>query len=205
MAMDWAFIAKLITGIFYNSFILWLLPTYIGFVSLVAFLLLPKGGNTMKGKLLAITRKHALPIIMGYILISVIITSHSLYVNKPTKIVIPFATPDELISSNLQNKSFRIVDLAREDFIVRNKTFDNCHIYGPASIRLKGKSVMINSSIEGESPIVESHFIVTTNKYAYGPVVLQDCVIKNCTFHKISFMGSETQIAKFKASLNLGN
>ena len=156
----------------------------------------------MRAKLLAITKKHAIPIIMGYILISVIITSHSLYKNKLPDF--PLATPDELISSNLQNLSFRIVDLARDDFIVRNKTFDNCHIYGPASIRLKD-SVLIDSTVEGESHIIESHFIVTTNRYAYGPVLLQDCVIKNCTFHKISFLGSEAQIAKFKAALNLGN
>jgi hypothetical protein len=45
---------------------------------------------------------------------------------------------------------------------------------------------------------VETALINTTNQSIAGAVVLQECVVKNCTFHKISFIGQSDQMARLR-------
>ena len=115
------------------------------------------------------------------------------YFSEPKQL--NFATPDELIPSLLQNKSIRINDLVREDNIIRNRTFENCHIYGPAIIAL-------NKCITTQATFTEIDingvFIETTNKIVSGVIELNTCIIKNCTFHKISFIGTPDDIKRLK-------
>ena len=68
-----------------------------------------------------------------------------------------FATPDELIPTDLKGLSIRISDLVREDVVIRNKIFEDCHIYGPAFITpIKDTSLEYNN-FEGslESNLIE--------------------------------------------------
>lgn len=194
--MDWRFFIKLFLGMFYNSknFIN-SIPTYLGIISYFLFLF-PKYGWFMKDRLL-IARTYAIPILMGFVLFSIILTSHSLYKNKRPI----FATPDELTQSVLRDRDIRLSDLTREDFRIRNKSFFNCHIYGPAIIYPHKDTVLIDLVFKGVTP--EGGLIVTTNKQVSGAVSFERCVLKNCTLHRISFIGSEARIAKIKAGSNL--
>jgi len=193
--MDWSFFRNLFIGIFYNSHhIILSLPTYFGILSYI-ILLFPKLGGKMKDKLLKV-RKYALSILMGFILISVILTSHSLYKNKRLK----FATPDELTAPLLQNMSIRISDLAREDFTIRNKAFYNCHIYGPAIIFPSGCTFFNLSLVEVAS---NGCLVETTNKIISGAIGLENCVIRDCIFHKISFIGPPKMINEIREQLNI--
>lgn len=151
----------------------------------------------MKDKLSKV-RKHALAILMGFILISVILTSNSLYKNKLPS----FATPDELIPSLLQNKTIRLADLVREDFTIRNRTFDNCHIYGPAVIFFTGGIFIDNVLKRIDITNIDANFIETTNTGVLGVIVFDNCVIKKCTFYNISFIGNSERIAKIKAGFS---
>lgn len=193
--MDWSYYKDLFIGIFYNRFLL-CLPTYLGLFSFVALLLYPQWEDKMKSKLLLKARKYAILILMGFILISVVLTSHQLYKNKQPN----FATPDELIQLTLRDRDIRLADLTREDFTIRNKTFDNCHIYGPAVIYPKNLILMGKMSTGAN---YESGFIATTNKTISGAVVLEGCVMKDCALYKISFIGSPEQIADIKVKLKL--
>ena len=114
-----------------------------------------------------------------------------------------FATPDELTASILQNKNIRIGDLTREESVIRGKTFENCHIYGPAIIGLQD---CILSSVNKFTEIdVNGVFIETTNKTVSGAIGFDACVIKNCVFHKISFIGSPKSIRGLKEKFFSGN
>jgi hypothetical protein len=111
-----------------------------------------------------------------------------------------FATPDALISPVLQNMNIRISDLTRDGFRIRNKTFINCHIYGPAIIS-GNDSVMSNNGFWEVDP--NGVFIETLNKFVSGVVSLDNCVIRNCNFHRISFIGSPEQIKQIKTESQL--
>ncbi|MGD1043318.1 MAG: hypothetical protein ABR913_09720 [Sedimentisphaerales bacterium] len=107
-----------------------------------------------------------------------------------------FAIPDALTAPTLQNMTIRLSDLVREDFIIRNRTFVNCHIYGPAIISLTQCTLINNVFTEAENIFIE-----TTDKTVTGAIGLDNCIIKDCTFHKISFIGLHEQIEFLKAGI----
>lgn len=117
------------------------------------------------------------------------------FYNKEPK-QLNFATPDSLTSPVLRNMDIRISDLVREDFTIRNKTFENCRIYGPAIITLtSGNVISHNKFMEVD---IEGTFIVTTNNAILNAIALEGCIITNCTLHKISFIGNSEQIGLIK-------
>jgi len=127
--------------------------------------------------------------IVSYVLFSL---AWQTYSKKP----LTFATPDALTPSILQNMNIRISDLTREEQIIRNRTFDNCHIYGPAIIITDNCIITPKADFTEIDP--NGIFIETTNKIVSGAIKLDTCVIKNCTFHKISFIGSSEGIRRLK-------
>jgi hypothetical protein len=105
------------------------------------------------------------------------------------------APPDALISSTLQNMNIRIGDLAREDFVIRKKVFDNCHIYGPAIIAIRDSTFTHNIFKE---VVPSGALIETSNEIISGAILLEDCVVRDCTLHKIGIIGSPETIKKIR-------
>jgi len=195
MDMDWRYFFELFKAVFLTSHgIFTSIPAYISILLFLVRWLCP----TIKDKRMSILseklKAHPALICMSFLMISVILASHSLYVNKPSI----FATPDELIPSVLENMTIRISDLVREDHVIRNRIFKNCYIYGPAMIGVKNVNIFINSGIEGNYDIT---FIETTNKLVIGVIEIQDCTFTDCHFRKIGFIGSPENIAKLKPQI----
>jgi len=195
--MEWSYLYKLFKDILYNTNnILLSVPAYISVtLSLFAFFWPKKEGKI--NWLIQIIQEHPALIIMSFLMVSVILVSHSLYKNKQPN----FASPDELTQSVLRNRDIRLSDLTREDFRIRNKVFLNCHIYGPAIIYPTKQTVLAN--LRFVDVTAEGGLIVTTNKQISGAVAFEGCTLQGCTFHKISFIGSEARIAEIKAHSNL--
>lgn len=191
--MDWEFFQKLFVGIFYNQLIL-CLPTYLGFLSCAVLLLSPRWENKVKIGVLARMRRKAFSILLIFLLLSVILTSHSLYTNKEPS----FATPDELTQLSLRGRDIKLSDLTREGVVIRNRAFYDCHIYGPAIIHVRNCS-LIDIVLEGVTP--DNGLIATSNKKVVGAILFEGCILKECTFHRISFIGSEQNINKIRASV----
>lgn len=113
-----------------------------------------------------------------------------------------YATNEALLSPVLKDIDFRIADLVRENIIIRKKTISNCNIYGPAIICLSKNIVFSNNGVEKfPADDVNSYFIETTNESVANIIQFEDCVITNCIFHKISFIGSYEQMKKFKETM----
>jgi hypothetical protein len=199
MFMDWQYLSKLFKGIFYNTYnIFFSIPTYLSILPLVIWLWPGIGGKKMKSRLKKL-RKYFFGVFMCLLMVSIIFTSHSLYVNKPSNLKL--ATPDELTQSVLRDRDIRLSDLTREDFRIRNKTFINCHIYGPAIIYPTKQTVLYN--LKFVEITTEGGLIITTNKSISGAVSFEGCVLQDCTLHKISFIGSKERIAAIKSHSNL--
>jgi hypothetical protein len=114
-----------------------------------------------------------------------------------------FATSEALMSPILQNMTIRICDLAREDFVIHNKTFENCHIYGPAIIACDNV-IMTHTTITAAVPPDPNSFVIeTTNQFCLGVIVFKDCTFKHCTLYKIGFIGTHEQIADIKKQIPL--
>jgi hypothetical protein len=94
----------------------------------------------------------------------------------------------------LQSKTIRLVDLAREGVIIRGKTFENCDIYGPAVV------YQVNCTFTGLTMDAgpEDWATETTNKKVCGAVKLDTCVVKNCRFYTISFIGGRDELSRIR-------
>ncbi len=110
-----------------------------------------------------------------------------------------FATPVELMSPLIQNRDIYISDLARNDVRVYNKTFENCHFFGPAVIGAEGSMTAYGSCFMATVPDPNKDFFIeTTNEFVLGAVIFKDCNFRNCTFHKIAFIGTHEYIINLK-------
>jgi hypothetical protein len=193
--MDWDYLWELLKGVFWNSKTFLLsIPAYIP----ILLFLYSLWGARKEEKVNWIThilRDHPALISMSILLVYVILVSHSLYVHK----TMHFATPEALISPILKDMNIRISDLAREDMRIRNKTFINCHIYGPAIVfPIKGNTFDHVGFVEVDP---DGAFIETTNVKVSGAIGFENCVIKDCMFHKIGFIGSPERIKQAREQI----
>lgn len=122
------------------------------------------------------------------------------YLSEPKQL--NFAMPDALISPVLQGLTIRIGNLAREDNVIRNRTFDNCQIYGP-SVILPSGCTFIKCLFDTSNR--DSIFIITTNKTIANATVFEFCIFKNCVFHKMSFIGPSELIEDLKSKISNEN
>ena len=137
-----------------------------------------------------------------FLLMRLIISPYEIYKEKQQEIIdlkgqvetikkeiIKFATPEELTASHLKGLSIRIADLVREDIVIRNKVFEDCHIYGPAIITLKKSGIVIDNTFYDVTP--DTFFIEVPPKgyIGSGIIIIEDCRFFRCTFHKINFIG----------------
>jgi hypothetical protein len=117
------------------------------------------------------------------------ITSLKTELDQIRKEIKMFATPDELTASHLKGLTIRIADLVREDIVIRNKVFENCYIYGPATIFPIGKGRFLENVFDTN---LDSIFIITNQKNLVGVIGVENCSFINCHFQRIAFIGPET-------------
>jgi hypothetical protein len=143
--MDWYYFARLIRGLFCT---ITSVPTYVGLATLLLQFFPGWEGGKIKW-IVRRLREHPALVCMSFLMISVVLVSHTLYANKQGS----FATPDELTQSVLQKRDIRLADLAREDFAIHYKTFIDCHLYGPAIVLPKGTTTFVELRIEGSPDV----------------------------------------------------
>lgn len=190
--MDWEFIKDLFFGIFKgtNNF-LQSIPTWLGFI---AFLfLLPHWRPTVMEKV----RKYRFYILMVFLMISIIVTSYSLYDNK----TIQLATSEALLSDSLTELKIRVVDLGVGNPIVSNKVFKDCLFYGPGIISIHTNCTGTIAIQLHDDITVDNTLIETTNERIVGVVIFDNCVFNNCHIRDIGIIGSTEMITELKVKL----
>lgn len=194
--MDWQYLKNLSWGVLWNAnSIILSISTYISLlISLVLWLWPKKGGKKMKNTFDR-SRKVSALLFMALVLVSVVLTSHSLYVARPST----FAAIPDLIPSVLQNKNVRLVDLAMQDPIVRNRTFEDCQIYGPA-VLVPERCVFYQCHMDTAG---DAGFIKTTNERLWGVLRFEGCVFRRCSFYKIGFIGPPEAIDRLRSQVTL--
>jgi hypothetical protein len=107
-----------------------------------------------------------------------------------------FSTPDQLISKYLDGLDFRIVDLARNSVVIKNRTIQNCRIYGPAVLLLKTGSIShcifdADPTKSAEETVNGIYIPLLKSDVIYGVIAVENVDFKNCEFHGIAFMGPD--------------
>lgn len=102
----------------------------------------------------------------------------------------PQALPEDLARTHIIHLSFRIGDMARDELIIRNRTFEDCTIYGPAVLLpLGGGQILQDCSFLANAPEEMFLDIGTQPRTIIGAIGLEGCVFRRCRLVKIGFAG----------------
>ena len=138
-------------------------------------------------------------ILVLLLLAGLITAPYRIYKDKQGEVekISGFATPDSLLGSRLEGIDFRIVDLAREDLIIKNRTIVNCRIYGPAVLYPVSSSFR-NIGFSSGGPLksleenLASIFIpIPEASFLQGIIKVENVDFRDCSFKKISFIGTD--------------
>lgn len=82
-----------------------------------------------------------------------------------------------------------LADLVRDEFppIIRDKTFEDCEIIGPAVVHLGPHTMIVETGFDGD--LASLAYEVRGTRGAIGVIRLEDCVIRRCRMRGIGFMG----------------
>lgn len=114
-----------------------------------------------------------------------------------------FAKPGELTGKYLTEQTFRIADIVY-DGMIKGRTINNCHIYGPAVIVPLGEnmSTIAHAHLVGT---IDSGLIEITQDRVQGVIAIDGCYFENCWFHNIAFMGPPEFCAQVRASFKVNS
>jgi hypothetical protein len=107
------------------------------------------------------------------------------------------AAETELRSSYIAHKHVRISDLAVNNKVVE-RTFEDCHIYGPAVLVLSGVGVVVDCAIEGPADTALL-YPADSQKRVLGPIEIVNTSFKRCQFHGVGFTGPRPLLDKLAA------
>jgi hypothetical protein len=110
-------------------------------------------------------------------------------------------TSEEFAESYIHGKYFKIADLADSRNIIEGRTFEDCWIYGPAVLFLhQSNDISNNNEFVGSSDEIfmaaGQHSVVGGGS---GVIVLKDCKFRKCHFLRVTFVGTDADIAKWKS------
>jgi hypothetical protein len=109
-----------------------------------------------------------------------------------------FPTVEELMMQRYFNGvsiPLSSLGLGLTDLKLTDKTFEKCHIKGPAVLYVGNRTTIMGNTLNGDA---ESCFIVTTNTRVWGVINLENVTFIGCDFTNVSFVGTIDQITKLK-------
>jgi hypothetical protein len=108
------------------------------------------------------------------------------------------ATSQYLTSRFLQGQSFALSMVAHEG-VIKNRTFDDCDIYGPAVIFMGGVGQTVGCTFDG----LPEYTLIPSKTLPNGAIVAKDCNFKNCRFYKISIVAPQEIIDKMRSGFTV--
>lgn len=105
-----------------------------------------------------------------------------------------FAGRRELELPYITGKTFRLVDLATLSGVIREKTVEDCEIWGPAMVSLNAQATIAQCGFDGspEAVFVE---VSPEQQQATGVLSLEGhCVFRRCRMRGVAFLGNRAQV-----------
>lgn len=101
----------------------------------------------------------------------------------------PPANDSELSGSYINGRSLYIFDLRRQNWMVRNKTFENCFVRGPAVVAVLASTDFVNCSFAEGGDRNSLVWPVAPGRADHiGAIGLQGCIFRNCTFLRVGLL-----------------
>lgn len=122
----------------------------------------------------------------------------------------PLLKREELSDKHISERTVYIADFAREvaglswnDAVVKNRTFEECYIIGPAVLVPMNTGDLTGPTFVGDDQWWEegenAFWAPTSDPIAFtGIIGLQDCVFRNCRYRRVGILMSEEELRQWK-------
>lgn len=113
---------------------------------------------------------------------------------------IQFSQPEAITAPYLNGHNFHIYSLIRHSNTIQDRTFENCHIYGPAIMAFINPNVTgVQIQMANDDP--DSILIdigKNIGKPVMGIIAFKDCYFKNCHFYNIGIIGTVDMLEQIR-------
>ena len=108
------------------------------------------------------------------------------------------------IGKHLQGETVRLHDLVGEKApIIREKTFEDCDLLGPAMIWVSGTGAFISCGFDGDP---DSLFVeIPEQRPLMSVIQMHDCVFRTCRFNRVGIIGLPEDIANWRKGFVQGS
>lgn len=104
---------------------------------------------------------------------------------------------DQMAQPYVRGLSFRITDFVGPDNRIRNKTFIDCDIYGPAVLGgSEPNAGMVIFDDTFNAPKDHVFIVVPPGEYV-GLIGVTNCTFRQCRFHNVAIAGTPDHVAKW--------
>jgi hypothetical protein len=115
-------------------------------------------------------------------------------------------TANEFAQPYLRGYSFRLVDLASSDHNIRNKTFEDCWIYGPAIMFAHDtdfrEDLFIVTTPYREATADDFFIVIPEDTFVSGAIFLDHCSFLRCRFVGVQMIGPSDFVDRWKKGLS---
>lgn len=100
-----------------------------------------------------------------------------------------------LKASFVSHQNFRIVDAVDERGRLEGRTFEDCHIKGPAVLGLLDGIVMVETTFQTTHPEMNDLYVeIETGRGYIGIIPVKDVAFRRCTFESVGIAGTSQMI-----------
>ena len=97
--------------------------------------------------------------------------------------------------SKVQSSNTKLVGIAPLVYRIKEKTFKNCDIFGPAILSFEGTTFLEHSTmVYPTGASFDSCLLLQQNRYTFGVLAMVDCNFDGCRFWDIGFAGTEEML-----------
>jgi hypothetical protein len=99
----------------------------------------------------------------------------------------------------LSRLSLRMTDLVPDDHVIRDRIFEDCHLYGPAMMVHLGGNSFTHCEFYGRETAI--FLEVPEDTEVIGAIGVENCIFRRCHFHSIGFILPPQNLATFRADI----
>jgi hypothetical protein len=112
------------------------------------------------------------------------------------------ASPGDLLGKSIRGLTFRLTDLPLIQDTIRDRTFDECDIYGPAIIFIVSPAEFTKCHFHGD-PELMFWMPGPGQKGMLGAIAFQNCIFRRCRLIGIGFTGDREVLEFMRTTIGI--
>jgi hypothetical protein len=108
------------------------------------------------------------------------------------------------LAAHVKDQTLHLLDYTRTSSVIGDRIFEDCDVWGPAVVLIRGTGKVKDCSWDGGGGRLEDLIILLPDQgRPTGAILFQNCQFIRCKFHRISYAGTQRDIDEFKGGTSV--